>query len=118
MFPATAVQQHPAKLLTKSFSCCLAVAFLFLIIATGPTPVLASYETPPVLQATSILQPKLLKGKYHRVNEQVKNDGLFNHYPVVSKGKFTRTPKSGAPSSICFLSSVICGVRCQATGLK
>jgi len=83
MFPAIAVQQYPAKLLTKAFPCL--IIFLLLIIGTVTAPAWAAYETPPVLQATSILQPELLKGKYHKVNEQVKNDGLFNHYTVASK---------------------------------
>jgi len=61
--------------------CCLPVMFLLLTVA----PARAGYEKPPVLQAKSVLKPELLKGKYHTVDNQVKNDGLFNHYTVRSK---------------------------------
>ncbi|MCP4260664.1 MAG: hypothetical protein GY774_24535 [Planctomycetes bacterium] len=42
------------------------------------------YEKPPVHQAKSILKPDILKGKYHTVRDQIKNDGIFNHYTVES----------------------------------
>ncbi len=61
--------------------CCLALLFFLLPL----TPVLAGYETPPILSAKAILSPELLQGKYHRVEEQVKNDGLLNHYTVTSR---------------------------------
>lgn len=47
-------------------------------------PVMADFEKPPIFKAQSILKSKLLKGKYHTVNDQVKNDGLFNHYTIKS----------------------------------
>ncbi len=49
----------------------------------------ADFETLPILQAKSILKPEILKGKYHTVDDQVKNNGLFNHYTIESPfGKF------------------------------
>ncbi len=49
------------------------------------TPVGAAYERLPVLQAKSILKPELLKNNNYRVQDQVKNDGLLNHYTVDTK---------------------------------
>ncbi len=59
--------------------------FISLLLLTVAVPARAEYEKAPTLQAKSILKPELLKGKYHTVNDQVKNDGLFNHYTVESK---------------------------------
>jgi hypothetical protein len=42
------------------------------------------YEQPVQFKASTILKPELLKGKNHKVLDQVKNDGLFNHYTVES----------------------------------
>lgn len=57
-------------------------SLLFLAVAVSAR---AEYEKAPILQAKSILKPELLKGKYHKVNDKVTNDGLFNHYTVESK---------------------------------
>jgi hypothetical protein len=43
-----------------------------------------SYETPPVLKASQILPPKLLKGPHFRVTERVTNDGYFSNYRIIS----------------------------------
>jgi hypothetical protein len=49
----------------------------------------AEYEQATDLQAKSILKPELLKGKNFTVQDNVKNDGLFNHYTVeTSFGSF------------------------------
>ncbi len=56
-----------------------------LSITINATPVRADYEKAPVLQAKSILSAELLKSKNHTVKNQVKNNGLFNHYTVESK---------------------------------
>lgn len=65
----------------KVLSFCL--LSVFGLISSAP-PAWAEYENPPVLQAKSILRPELLKGKNHSVQDQVKNDGLFNHYTVAT----------------------------------
>jgi len=77
---STAIQQEHIRT-RKKILCCLPLLFIFLIVA----PVRAEYEKPPVLQAKSVLKPELLKGKYHTVDNQVKNDGMFNHYTVQSE---------------------------------
>ncbi len=63
----------------KIFYYCL-LTFINLTICT--LSAWAAYEEPPVLQAKSILQPELLKGKNYSVQDPVINDGLFNHYTV------------------------------------
>ena len=82
MFISTTVHQKNSEICEKALSCCLLV---FLLLTIFAVPAWAEYEKAPVLQAKSILKPELLKGKYHTVNDQVKNDGLFNHYTVESK---------------------------------
>jgi len=82
MFISTTVHQKNSEICEKALSCCLLV---FLLLTIFAVPAWAEYEKAPVLQAKSILKPELLKGKYHTVNNQVKNDGLFNHYTVESK---------------------------------
>ena len=58
------------------------------------------YEKPGQFQASAILKPELLKGKYHTVQENVINDGLFNHYTVESQfGVF----QSGSTNSLKIL---------------
>ena len=41
-------------------------------------------ETPPILSASRLLPPKLLKGPHHSVNERVTSDGYFNNYRIES----------------------------------
>lgn len=60
------------------FTFCLAVASSGQEAGNG-------YEQPGKLKAGAILKPELLKGKYHTVQDQVINDGLFNHYTVESQ---------------------------------
>jgi hypothetical protein len=61
---------------------------MMLTVSTGmsllTTTVRAEYEEPPTLSATELLGPELVKGPNHTVVEQVRNDGLFNHYTVDS----------------------------------
>lgn len=47
-------------------------------------PALADYEKPPNFKAQSILKADILKGKHYTVNDQVINDGFFNHYTIRS----------------------------------
>jgi hypothetical protein len=48
------------------------------------------YEALPVLSASRILPPALLTGPNHRVQEQVKSDGIVNIYTIDSRfGTFT-----------------------------
>ena len=84
MYPGTAlsVPKDNIKRWGKIFSCCLLVSFFLVTLCADPAG--AAYENAPVLQAKSILKTELLKGKYYTVKDQVKNDGLFNHYTVES----------------------------------
>ena len=77
----TVAEEH-VGIWEKVCSCCLLTFFILTICVV---PAGAAYENPPVLQAKSILKPELLKSKNYRVQDQVKNDGLFNHYTVESK---------------------------------
>jgi len=42
------------------------------------------FETPPILSASKLLPPNLLKGPHHTVNERVTSDGYFNNYRIES----------------------------------
>lgn len=78
-------------------SCCL---FTLFTLTSSPVPAWAAYETPPIFQAKSILQPELLKGKSYIVQDKVLNDGLYNHYTLESSfGIF----KAGSTSDLKIL---------------
>ena len=68
--------------LRRVFHLCLLTS-LFTVIFSA-VPVMADFEKPQTFKAQSLLKPELLKGKYHTVNDQVKNDGFFNYYTVKS----------------------------------
>ncbi len=79
------------------YTCSLKVCkkVLFAIIALystscpASTPVQSEYEAPPVLSASQLFQPEIVKAPYHTVSETVRNDGLFNTYIVNTPfGKF------------------------------
>ena len=55
-----------------------------LIQIMSPQYLLADFEKPSALKAQSFLEPQFLKGEHYTVNEEVKNDGLLNHYTVKS----------------------------------
>jgi len=57
---------------------------LSMALAMQPTYIQAEFEKPGVLNAQSFLEPKVVKGEHFTVNEEVKNDGLLNHYTVKS----------------------------------
>lgn len=64
----------------------LLAAFLSLTTSTLAAPKNSSnYEKPPVLSASKILPPELLKGPYHTVAEKVTSDGYFNNYRIISQ---------------------------------
>lgn len=60
------------------------------LIAFNDSPIQAQdFEKPPVFEASRILPPELLKGKFHQVEEKVQNDGYMNFYTITSNfGKF------------------------------
>ncbi len=66
---------------TKLFPPCL---LTFCLLAIWAIPASADYEKPMVLQAKAILKPELLKNKHYSVMNDVKNDGLLNHYTIQS----------------------------------
>jgi len=57
---------------------------IFMIFAAYVVPVQAAYEQPPILKAKNILKPALFKSANYTIQDQVKNDGFFNHYTVNS----------------------------------
>jgi hypothetical protein len=60
----------------------LPMAFVALDALAAPK---SQFETPPVLQASKLLAPEILKGPYHQVAERVTSDGYFNNYHIDSK---------------------------------
>ena len=42
------------------------------------------YELPPVLRASEILEPSLLRGAHHQILEPVGTEGLLNQYTIQS----------------------------------
>jgi hypothetical protein len=74
--------------------------FLLALVAILVAPAQAAYEKAPMLSSKSILPPAMLKGKNFTVQDQVKNDGLFNHYTVQTAfGTF----KAGSTSDLKIL---------------
>lgn len=72
----------------------LLLCCIFVIYGVGETGA-NDLENPGTLKASSILEPELVKGKHHEVEDVVKNDGLLNHYTVNSSfGKFRVTSTS------------------------
>lgn len=65
--------------------CILAAAVAVLFTAFEAFADENSYETPGEARAREILEPDMLKGKYHTVDEQVDHDGLYYQYTVHSE---------------------------------
>jgi len=68
----------------RIFGFLVAVPAACLTVQAGAAPK-GQYETPPVLQASKLLAPEILKGPYHQVAEKVTSDGYFNNYRLESK---------------------------------
>ena len=81
MFTPINLFKQNTGIFKKMFSCFIGTFFM-LIVCTVPAS--AEYEQAPVLEASSILKPELLKNKNYSVQNKVINDGLFNHYTVES----------------------------------
>lgn len=73
---------EPQKGFCATFFFCFISLYLLQIIIPGTT--LAELEQPGILKAHSFLKPELLKGAHYKVDDQVKNDGVLNHYTVNS----------------------------------
>ncbi|MEA3468169.1 MAG: hypothetical protein U9R57_08105 [Thermodesulfobacteriota bacterium] len=85
----------------KRFSLFLSCVALSLFLALQPQSCLADFEEPRTLQAASILEPSILKGKHHTVDSVVKNDGMFNHYSIISTfGDFKANSTTGLKTVI------------------
>jgi hypothetical protein len=68
---------------------------LSLLLVILPQYVLADFEKPGMLKAQSFLKPEIIKGEHYKVEEEVQNDGLLNHYSVNSSfGNFQVTSTS------------------------
>lgn len=65
----------------QSYKNIFLASFLILVFCH---PVLANFEKPSTLKASTILKKELLTSAYHTVEEEVKNDGFVNHYRVRS----------------------------------
>ena len=50
----------------------------------APIPATSNIELPPVLRASDILKPQMVKGPNHVVQEDVATAGFLNHYTVTS----------------------------------
>ena len=70
------------------------VAFTLAMIDTADC--WAAFEETPVLSAADILEPERLKGPNHTVADEVRNDGLFNHYTVNSPFGTFEAPSTSA----------------------
>ncbi len=59
---------------------------LFLAVALPPSVLQAqsTFEEPPVLQASELVDSSLLESPNHRVEEDVENDGRMNHFVIQS----------------------------------
>ena len=56
-----------------------------LVLATlGLTAQAQEFETPPLLSARDLLEPHVLEGPHHRVDDEVRNDGAMNHFLIRS----------------------------------
>ena len=78
------------------FSLLLSCFTLGLLLLVQAHSCLAEFEQPGTLKADSLLEPSLLKGKHHTVDNVVKNDGLFNHYSITSSfGDFKANSTTG-----------------------
>lgn len=68
----------------------LSLTLILLILIHANPSLGADYERPVSLKAEKILPAELVKSKWHKVESEVLNDGLFNTYRVQSPlGKFT-----------------------------
>ena len=83
----TLVRKHPQQIRAsrhvRAFGISSVVLFFTSVSAAIAAPK-QQLETPPVLSASKLLPPNLLKGPYHTVNEKVTSDGYFNNYRVES----------------------------------
>ena len=75
--------RHVAETMTFSLLSFLIVTFCSVLPSNSQAEG-NGYEQPVQLKASAIVKSELLKGKYHKVLDQVINDGLFNHYTVES----------------------------------
>ena len=66
----------------NKFTCIFFV--LFLITVSDTAAVDKGYEQPGEYRASAILNPELLKGRYHQVDERVLYDGFLYHFTVQS----------------------------------
>ena len=57
----------------------LILPFVSLLPATSMSQ---EFEPTPTLQASKILPPSMVRGKYHTVAELVRNDGVMNRYTL------------------------------------
>ncbi len=62
---------------------------LILALAIPVTHAQPGYELPKSLKAEQLLSDELRSGKHHRLESQIRNDGLFNDYVLISDfGRF------------------------------
>jgi len=75
--------RHTAVKMAFSLLCFMLILICLTLVSNSQATD-NGYERPGQVKASAILKPELLKGKYHKVLDQVINDGLFNHYTVES----------------------------------
>jgi hypothetical protein len=69
------------KVLFSGLICSLIIVSL---AVTRAPEAFAEIEKPGNIQASSFLSKEQINGKYHSVQEEVANDGMYNHYKVKS----------------------------------
>ena len=72
----------PSQLSVFTTICAFASALLAVAAVAGPTPDAGPFETPPILRFEDI-QPEIPQlGLYHRIEDEVHNDGYYNRYAL------------------------------------
>lgn len=88
--------QHPPLTISFRIKVISAMIAVFITVSSIPLLVRADYEEPSSLSASDLLTSDMLKGPNHTVAEQVRNDGLFNHYTVNSPFGTFEAPSASA----------------------
>lgn len=70
-----------------------AICVIGIFLATTAS---AAYEKPPTLDVNNVLIPEMVKGKYHTVETEVINDGIWNHYRVQSPFGIFKAPSTSS----------------------
>ena len=82
-------KQHCRQIIQLSF-------VVILLFASAAEVCWAEFEEPGPLSAALLFSNNILRGEHYKIDDQVKNDGLFNHFEVESSfGRFSPSSNSG-----------------------